>query len=208
MVSSHLQSIQSTVKMPKEVTTICKILRYVTLLGLIIGSGLFMKNNWDAYETKSTSIIFSTEIVESVVNPTITICFKPLAKLTVLEKFNISLEYFGTEDVEIPDNFSLPWHEIYLTSSFRLGTDFKIEMVLNEDENITIEGFDNDEIFIEEIYTLWSGLCLQITPNKRLKFINTLFLEFDESIPISDIPNIEMYFTSAKNAGKHNVLIC
>ena len=188
--------------MPKEVTTICKILRYVTLLGLIIGSGLFMKNNWDAYETKSTSIIFSTEIVDSVVNPTITICFKPLAKLTVLEKFNISLEYFGTEDVEIPDNFSLPWNEIYLTSSFRLGTDFKIEMVLNEDENITIEDVDSDEIIIEEIYTLWSGLCLQISPNERLKFINTLFLEFDETIPISDIPNIEMYFTSAENKGK------
>ena len=75
-------------------------------------------------------------------------------------------------------------------------------MVLNEDENITIEDVDSDEIIIEEIYTLWSGLCLQISPNERLKFINTLFLEFDETIPISDIPNIEMYFTSAENKGK------
>ena len=53
------------------------VAKAVTFFGLLLCAGLFVKKNWEAYQSRATSMIFSTEIIEHFENPTIVFCFAP-----------------------------------------------------------------------------------------------------------------------------------
>ena len=129
----------------KDRMKLLKILKFSGCLGLIIGAGFFVKENWDTYQSKETSIIFSKEVVEAFDNPTIAYCFNPLAKGTVMAKYDVKEGDFINADTgnDTVSNvkFSQSWPEIYHESSYRLGRDFIFKIQFNQGE-------DADKTFI------------------------------------------------------------
>ena len=189
-----------------------KIFKFSGWLGLLIGAGLFVKENWDAYQSKETSIINSKEVVDAFDNPTITYCFNPMAKGTVMAKYQVKEGDFINADIgnDTVTNveFSRSWPEIYHESSYRLGQDFifKIQFNQGEDADKTFIVKDNTTRLakIEEVYTLWSGLCTTIEIKSKLfpDIGNRVSLEFNEALPEKDIPEVGIYFSSNENASK------
>ena len=63
--------------------------------------------------------------------PTITICFDPNAKQSVLDKLNITIEELTSSKFRDP-NVSISYPELYHSIAFRIGIDFNITLELHE----------------------------------------------------------------------------
>ena len=194
------------------IKTFFKFFEYFAYISLFIGCLFFVKGNWDEYKSRATSFIFSAKDVESIKSPTIVICFDPYAKKTYLTKYGLVPEDFVTNDLfEIEDTkkYSKPWQDIFLQGSYRVGTDFKIGVDMRDEEySIEVDSLELNEediklIQIEEVNTLWSGLCtkIRIKVDHMDTYGNTVRLTFDKSINESDIPQLKVYFTSEENSG-------
>ena len=136
----------------------------------------------------------------------------PYAKKSYLTKYGLVPEDFVTNDIfeiEETKNYSKPWQDIFLGGSYRVGTDFKIVIDMRDEEySIEVDSLELNEedtklIQIEEVYTLWSGLCtkIRIRVDHMDTYGNTIRLTFDKSINESDIPQLKVYFTSEDNSG-------
>ena len=55
----------------------------------------------------------------------------------------------------------------------------------------------------EEVHTLWSGLCTKINIKSKLfpQIGNRVSLVFHESLPETDIPEVNVYISSEENSG-------
>ena len=189
------------------------IFKVAGFLTLLVGAGLFVKENWDAYQSKQTSIIFSKEVVETFVNPTIAYCFNPMTKGSVMAKYHVKEGDFINADVGNDTvsntNFSMPWPNIYHKSSFRLGKDFIFKIQFNQDEadrTFMVNERSSALADIEEVYTLWSGLCTKLKLKSKLFPLigNRISLVFNESLPEEDIPEVSMHISSEENASNTN----
>ena len=204
---SVLQNMQES-----KLTTIFKIIECVIYFTLVFGAVIFVKGNWDEYQAQATSIIFSSKAVESIPSATFVICFDPIAKLSVMSQYNATPEDFVTndvlEDAEEKD-FSKSWNEIFHESSFRLGRDFTLDIdLLDQEHEIMLDTklLSSEEellVEVEEMYTLWSGLCTKIKPkiDHSETAANMMKIRLTDSIIDSDLPKIKIYFTSKDNAG-------
>ena len=72
-----------------------KVFEWFVLLVLLISAGLFVKDVWNNYKSEVTSINVSTKILDSIDFPTLTVCFQPIGKLSVLKQNNITLMEFN-----------------------------------------------------------------------------------------------------------------
>lgn len=59
-----------------------------------------------------------------------------------------------------------------------------------------------DKIDVEEIYTLWSGLCTKLRIKDLLRYdsYNNIELKFRNSLETDNIPEVKIYFSSEENS--------
>ena len=174
-----------------------KVLEWILILGLILCSVFFMTDVWTKYQAKKTSFTTYQEMRKEM--PTTVLCFAPFGKKSVLTKYNISIQnmvYAEFQD-EILD---LSWNEFSNDVLYILLKDFNITF----DGKVLLEGFNNiqdgQNIILEKLLTVWSGLCYKITLDYFTYDRIGFELVFDASIASEDIPLPEIYITSEDNA--------
>ena len=193
--------------------TFFKILDWLIFIGLVLSAVLFVKDVIIHFQSGDTSIKVSSKRMEHMAIPTITFCFQPTVKTSVLNKYGFNLFDFVNTDVP---NLSQSWPDFYNEVSYKVGIDFYVRMSLTEHisgfhnkkhENLVIESINLtknqlDLIDFEEVYTLDSGLCYKITPkiNTTGGQYNDIELFFYDTLPIEDIPRVELFFSSEDNA--------
>ena len=74
----------------KCLKTFFKILEWSLHIGLLFGSGFFVDKVSKAYQSQETSIKMYSEPWITMTPPTITFCFKPPVKKSVLQKYNLT----------------------------------------------------------------------------------------------------------------------
>ena len=183
------------------------IVEWLVWISLIIGAIVFVNEVFLQYASESTSIKISTKMMQQIENPAITLCFQPFAKYSELSSLNISIFEFMNFEVPLK-NLRMIWPEFYHRITYQIGKDFHIWLSLNDDTFFLIDKISltkpySDYVDLEEIYTLFTGLCYKLTP--KIKTSNglqtTIHLSFNESMPKQDIPRrIEMFLTSEENS--------
>ena len=110
-------------------------------------------------------------------------------------------------DAEYFENLPRSWHSIFHEASYKIGTDFTIKIGLLEHESIILDSTNLSEknsklLELEKIYTEWSGICYKLTMKENTTTLmrNYIGLEFKESLPKEDIPEVKFYFTSENNS--------
>ena len=189
--------------------TFFKILDWLIFIGLVLSAVLFVKDVIIHFQSGDTSIKVSSKRMEHMAIPTITFCFQPTVKTSVLNKYGFNLFDFVNTDVP---NLSQSWPDFYNEVSYKIGIDFYVKMVLTghvagynsfviENINLTLANLTN-LIKFEEVYSLHSGLCYKITP--KIQTIgggyNKIELIFYDTLPDEDIPEVELFFSSEENA--------
>ena len=88
-----------------------KALEWLIMLGLLVASVFFVRDVWNKYQDKATSIKISTKELKNMNDkPTITICFDPNAKKSALDRFNITMEEFTSINFREPNvSISYPY---------------------------------------------------------------------------------------------------
>ena len=184
-----------------------EIVEWLAWIALIIGVITFVKGVYFEYKTKDTSIKVATKKMTEIENPTITLCFQPYVKYSELNSFNLS--YSNFLNFEIPlKNLSMDWQDFYNRVTYKIGRDFNIYMSINNDyyliiiDNANLTKPYSDWIELEEVYTLFTGLCYKITPKIKTSggLPTSFILNFDETMPKYNIPKIEMFLTSEENS--------
>ena len=131
--------------------------------------------------------------------------FKPAAKPSVLRKYGVSLvDFLYAVDV----NLDKPWVDFYHEASYKIGVDFFLNLDLDNSEhvlNITQKDMFQEKdgiVRVEEMWTIWLGLCYKYTPLHKTESYVTHFMriDFDKSLANEDIPNVNMIFTSEKGS--------
>ena len=112
----------------------------------------------------------------------------------MLKKYNLKLLDIASSRTE-ELNISMPFPDFYHELSYKIGEDFNITLIMN-DSNYTVFLNQNslheksEIVDVDEMYTLWSGLCYKITRKVDIfeDMNNTMILEFAKSMPEKDIP--------------------
>ena len=185
------------------------IVEKVCYIGLFIAAVFFVKNAWINYQTDATSRTFHTEKLKDGINPTLTICFDPLAKQSLLKNQSVKLSQF--KSWEAPDNLDIPWISFYRNASYLFGIDYKLKINLTSyssseeelefifDDLEQLGKTDNGYFQFEEIYTLWSGLCLRIIPLHKIHGETEVHLTFLKSLELN-VHSVKIYLTSEDNS--------
>ena len=131
--------------------------------------------------------------------------FKPTAKPSILNKYGISQADF-TYAVDL--NLDKSWLDFYHEASYKIGSDFYLSLdldsnlhVLNITKDIANEDVDK-VVKIEELFTIWTGLCYKITPIHMTTpyVLHYLRIYFNHELLAEDLPMIDMSFTSEANS--------
>ena len=139
--------------------------------------------------------------------PTMTICFDPNAKPSVLDQYGTNMLEFLSMRAKEP-NVSIPYTELYHAVAYKVGIDFNITLKLHEEKyHLLIDNEDvpkeNSQIIeFEAIYTLWKGLCYRIT--QKIKVVEdmmySIVIHFNKAMPDEDLPkHVDVFFTSVNN---------
>ena len=176
---------------------IFKLLEWILVLGLIMCSIFFTTDVWTKYQAKKTSFITYQEMRKEM--PTTVLCFAPFGKKSVLTKYNISMHNMVYADFQ-DEILDLSWNEFSNDVLYVLLKDFNItfksKVLLYGVNNIQ----DGQNIILEKLLTVWSGLCYKITLDYFTYDRVGFELVFDASIASEDIPLPEIYITSEDNA--------
>ena len=170
-----------------------KIVEWMIFAGLICGVGYFVQGVWYDYQSQETSIKQHSEKWDTITPPTITFCFNPPVKQSILEKYNLTFkDFFGFGEVKRNFNLSVVREALY-----RFGRDFNI----TEGDILQNLG-ENKNMKIEEIYTFWHGTCIKVTPLVKIKTVAWFgfVIEMTEDMAIVHLPKIDFYLTSEDNA--------
>ena len=169
-----------------------RVFEYLVLIGLLLGVGYFVQDVCKDYFSQTTSIKQYTEIWESLPAPTVTICFNPGAKKSVLTKYNLNLLQFSGFD-STGSNFSL-----YDEGTFKMGRDFKVTIKDNYDKKINLSLGNG----IEELVTFFNGRCYKLTFDFELMSTEylTIAVDVNENITTEDIPFIDFSLTTEAEA--------
>ena len=150
-----------------------------------------------------TGIKTSSKIVEEIIAPTFTLCFNPMAKLSILDQNGLTLGQFV--EGEMPKNENKSWLDVYNDAYYKIGVDFSIILTNYNDYYLHLKSLKqkNDSMGkIEEIYTIWSGLCYKIVPNYTHNAINNV-LEWVVLFHVTtkDTPKkVQVIITSEENS--------
>ena len=196
---------------------IFKVIKYLFYLGLCVGCYFFVKETWNKYRSQATSFIFTTKKVSSLESPSVVICFEPMGKKSFFNAYDLLPTAFVTYSgysTNSTKEYSKPWYEIYQEVSFKIGIDFNITIDIQDGKktlelsNPTVNKNESEHVDVQEIYTLWDGLCTKIKIKEPLSHMygDYITLGFNKDMKESDIPNIKLYFTSENNSGDHHSL--
>ena len=103
-----------------------KSLKWILLFCLFGLSLWFSKDVLKKYQEKTTA--FAKSEAENIVHaPTTTICFAPIAKMSILENYNVTLYNLITYESNSPlNNLTMSWNEFQRKFYFQLKRDFNI----------------------------------------------------------------------------------
>ena len=173
------------------------ILEWSIFGGLMIGVGFFVQEVWNDYKSQVTTVKQYSEKWEKIIPPTMTFCFNPPVKPSVLEKYNISLpEFLGYRSFE--SNISLLEEGFY-----QIGRDFNVKRL---EKTLNVE--DNDEKeSIKQIYTFWNGFCYQFTSKVKVEKLEYFSIDviMNNVSRIGQLPKVDFYLTSEENS--HGIII-
>ena len=74
-----------------------KILEWFVLITLLIISMIYVKDVWQKYQSKDTSIKVDKKSLRFMKNPTITLCFDPIIKPSTLKKYNFIMGKYNSK---------------------------------------------------------------------------------------------------------------
>ena len=196
------------------VEKILKVFEWFTFLLMIIAAALFVQNSFQNYNSNATGIQVLSKKVETYISPTITLCFKPYRKSSILQEYDLNHSVY-------PPKLLLKtgetWPDAFQNISYKIGKDFNLTIVFDVDNTIVRRNYDSmitidDNVLteiasklveFEELITVAYGKCFSMTVrNKTGKSETTsLQIQFDESMPSEDIPKlIEVFITSKQNS--------
>ena len=107
--------------------TCFKLLDWLIFIGLVLSAVIFVKDVIIHFQSGDTSIKVSSKTMEHIEIPTITFCFQPTVKTSVLNKYGIKLYEFVSTVVP---NLSKSWPDFYNEVSYKIGIDFYVKMTL------------------------------------------------------------------------------
>ena len=158
---------------PIKLKNIFKVLEWILIFGLTL---VAIELTWEVFlKFKSADSSFKRSEIPIKVIPTLTVCFLPINDSHIYgTHFNISK---------------------YLT-----WTDFQDKV-----ENSVLNVGENAQLYttLTKVMTVYSGTCLKITSspdNFRKEAREVLLLTYSEDVPLENIPTIQIYFTSERNA--------
>ena len=193
-------------------TKFFEVLKWALLISLFGTSMWFMTDVLDKFQNKITSLNNYQEILTDL--PTTVVCFQPLAKPTILEKYGFTTKDLQEQDLVL-DLPNTTWSEFYDEAYYKLNRDFLLSVrfggsiLLEIGKNI----INNATIQVEEVFTLRSGKCYKIMPdfisfekityavifNTNLTKIILPDLMNYEELNSKDIPPIVYCFVTSKN---------
>ena len=184
-------------------TGVLSTVKFLTFIGLFAGAGIFVKDVWTSYRSKSTGIKVYKEKHELLKSPAVTICFNPGAKISVLKKYDISYKDFWTFNNE---SKAVTYTELFEEAVYRIGRDFSMHVWWNNGKSnstITEESqFQSKGIKIELVYTNSNGLCYILVLKEKVKPTKwfSITININETIEKQYLPDVDFFFTSEENA--------
>ena len=166
-----------------------KLLELLILLGLLFVTGFFVKDVWNKYLTKATSVKTHFEVQDFMELPVIVMCFYPPIKQVVLEKYNI----------ELYRNIFKSNLTFFEEGSFKLQRDFNVSSKLESDKSYHLENVE-----VEELYTHYHGLCYRFVANFKMDVMDKFVVILKISKELKNTTKMGFYFTSDQNS--YNVI--
>ena len=80
----HINKMESII-----VEKILKVFEWFTFLLMIIVAALFVQISFQNYNSNATGIQVLSKKVETYISPTITLCFKPYRKPSILQEYDL-----------------------------------------------------------------------------------------------------------------------
>ena len=131
--------------------------------------------------------------------------FKPAAKPSVLKKYGVSLaDFLFAVDV----NLNKTWIEFYHEASYKISRDFFLTLDLDNSKHVL--NISQEDMFqqkdglvkVEEMWTIWSGLCYKFTPLHKTEsyLLHFIRINFRDTMAEEDLPNINAIFTSEQRS--------
>ena len=106
-------------------------------------------------------------------------------------------------------DLKLSWKDFYHEASYIIGVDFFLSLDMDNSKyvmNVTQHDLfkANTAIKVEEMWTIWSGLCYKITPMYKTQnqLLHHIRIYFNASMPDEDLPKMDMIITSSAGASR------
>ena len=177
--------------------------KILTFIALFAGAGIFVRDVWSSYRSKSTGIKVYKEKHELLKSPAVTICFNPGAKISVLKKYDISYKDFLSFNNE---SKGLTFTKIFQEAVYRIGKDFSMHIWWsNGKNNSTITEdiqFQSKGVKVELIHTNSNGLCYIVILKEMIKPSEwfSITININETIEKRYLPDVDFFITSEENA--------
>ena len=84
------QKQSSWIMKPENIVKVFSVLKWVSCLGLLVGSVFFVKDITQKYLRKDSTFISYTVPANRLKHPTFVICFNPYIKKSMLTQFNLT----------------------------------------------------------------------------------------------------------------------
>ena len=144
-----------------------KIIDWILYIGLVFGSTFLMMDCLIKYRDSSTYFEVTNKKGESVELPTITICFEPAYKQTVLKEFNLT--FFPS----IPNSTKYSMKDFFERSSYEIGQDFLISIVDQPFKSITVDKLGKAEISKSSLFDVEISSLINQHLGKSYKLLMT-----------------------------------
>ena len=92
---------------------------WIFFVSLVMVAIFFVHDVWQNYQEGATSIQVTSKITKLLESPTLTLCFNPGFKASVLQKYNINPNYFAGKMHQV--NANLSWPELMNQLSYNIG---------------------------------------------------------------------------------------
>ena len=174
--------------------SVSKILNLMIFLSLLACSLYFMREIYQKYEAKETSMITSKKPRKEY--QTTTICFSPHVKPSFLQKFNIT----NLSELDKKENIGFDWNTVLNEAFYELGKDFKLyHHVGNTEYKEGLNEFSGKQVIVDKLVTYLHGKCYRVLTNS-LKYARGMVVAFDDTLAKEDIPKVDIYMTSENNS--------
>ena len=161
----------------------CKLVEWFVLLGLLVVTGFFVKEVWNEYVSKETSVKTHFEVHEHLDLPVIVVCFNPTIKRQTMNKYNLSKWQIYRSNLTI-----------YEEGIFKIGRDFNVTFSSQS------ENFNQESVEVKQMFTNHFGLCHRIVPIFKIRAMERFFLSVEMSEELKNMTSIGFHFTSDQNS--------